>query len=171
MVRLPTTSSNENTLCCVGSLKPLCKLCLPVQFLNPRVQFAVAPRQLVGLLLQVGNWQRRDEFHLRLRVAVLARGSGFGQCSKMVTLLTSEVAFGDAIGDVETPIQLRARIGPIDSLYQFEQTDVETVEFGQQRDRIFGGLLALLYARRARQPLVYLGNTILTITAFGKCFG
>ena len=59
----------------------------------------------------------------------------------------------------------------IDSLYQFEQAGVETIEFGQQRNRIFGGLLALLHARRARQPLVHLGDTILTVTAFGKCFG
>src|SRR6185312_3564463 len=171
MVRLPTTSSNENTRRYVRSLKPLCKICLPVQFLNLRVEFAVAPRQLVGPLLQVSDWQSRDEFHLRLRVAVLARGSGFGQCGKMVPLLTSEVAFGDAVGDVESAIQLRARIGAIDGLYQFEQADVETVEFGQQRDRIFGRLLTLLHARRARQSLVYLGNTMLTITAFGKCFG
>jgi len=133
---LPQT---KNTLRCVRPLKLLYKICLPVQFLNLRVEFAVAPRQLVGPLLQVGDWQRRDEFHLRLRVAVLARGSGFGQCGKMVPLLTSEVAFGDAVGDVESPIQLRARIGAVDSLYQFKQAGVETVEFGQQRNRIFGG--------------------------------
>jgi hypothetical protein len=114
-----------------SSKRPRCRLCprlglcslqtrvtnhsdqftLPVQFLQPCIEFAIPLCELVHFGLQFANRHSCDKSHLRLGVTILPCASCLRDSSQEIAALANNIPFGDRIRNRVLTIERGLRFG------------------------------------------------------------